>query len=367
MTTIAITVLAMSGISGFLALMLSLANKTIANYGEQEVYINDDKKIVVDGGDTLLSALVDQKIFIPSACGGKGSCGYCKVTVIEGGGQILPTELGYVTKDERLEGVRLACQLKVKESLRIQIPEELFSVRQMTCEVAFLKSVTPTIKHLRVTLPANADFTFKPGQYVQILAPKYKGNEEEVYRAYSIASSPDDHEGLELFIGLVEGGVATTFVHEHLQVGQPLIVVGPYGEFYYHENERPMILVAIGTGMSPIMSILKYMKDHKINRQATFFFGARTREDLFEMDTLMALESEMPNLEVITCLSRPTEQCHWDGDVGRVTDLIKKYLKDAENSEAYLCGSPKMIDSVIPLLAEKGLPENLIFYDKFES
>jgi len=366
MTTIAITVLAMSAISGFLAFMLSLANKTIANYGEQDVLINNDKKIVVDGGDTLLSALVDQKIFIPSACGGKGSCGYCKVKVTEGGGQILPTELGYVTPDERKEGFRLACQLKVKERLHIQIPEELFNVRQMTCKVSFLKSVTPTIKHLRVTLPPDADFTFKPGQYVQILAPKYKGNEEEVYRAYSIASSPDDHEGLELYIGLVEGGIATTFVHEHLKEGQPLIVVGPYGEFFYHENERAMVLVAIGTGMSPIMSILKYMRDHKVRRQATFFFGARTREDLYEMETLMKLESEMPNLEVITCLSRPTEQCQWDGDVGHVTDLIKKYLENAVNTEAYLCGNPRMIDSVIPLLKEKGMPEELIFYDKFD-
>lgn len=365
MTSITLTVIAMSSISGVLALLLSLANKTIANYGEKEITINGDKNITVDGGDPLLATLVDQKIFIPSACGGKGSCGYCKVKVTSGGGQFLPTEMGYITKEEREEGIRLACQLKVKDNMHIEIPEELFSVRQMSCKVEFLKTVTPTIKHLRVALPSDADFSFKPGQYIQILAPKYKGNDEEVYRAYSIASSPEDHEGIELYIGLVKGGIATTFVHEYLKEGQPLTVIGPYGDFFYHDNDKDMVLVAIGTGMSPIMSILKFMKANKIKRKATFYFGARTRDDLYEIDMLNVLKTDIPNLEIITCLSRPTEACHWDGEVGRVTDLIKKYLENAENAEAYLCGSPVMIDSVIPLLKDKGMPEDAIFYDKF--
>jgi Na+-transporting NADH:ubiquinone oxidoreductase subunit F len=366
MTTIGITVAAMCGISGLLALLLSIANKTIANYGEKEITINSEKKLTVDGGDTLLSALVEQKIFIPSACGGKGSCGYCKVKVIEGGGQILPTEFGYVTPDERKEGIRLACQLKVRENMAIEIPEEFFSVQQMLYRVEALIDVTPTIKHLKLHLPEGTHLNFKAGQYVQILAPKYKGNEEEVYRAYSIASSPLDDAHLELYIGFVKGGIATTFVHEHLKAGEDLIAVGPYGHFFYQHTDRPMVLVAIGTGMAPIVSILKYMRDEKINRKATFYFGARTRDDLFELDTLEALKADLPQLEVITCLSRPTEQCHWDGEVGRVTDLLKKYLVDAEQSEAYLCGSPVMIDSVMPILMEKGMPEAQIYYDKFE-
>ena len=365
--TIVTTVLTMCGVSGLLAFLLSLANKTIANYGDKEISINEGTKtLTVDGGDTLLSALVEQKVFIPSACGGKGSCGYCKVQVLSGGGQILPTELGYITKDEQADHYRLACQLKVKDNLSIQIPEELFSVQQMTYVVEDLIEETPTIKHLKLKLPEGEALNFKAGQYVQILAPKYEGNEEEVYRAYSIASSPMDFNHLELYIGLVKGGIATTFVHNFLKPNQKLTVVGPYGHFFYQDTDAPMVLVAIGTGMAPIMSILKYMRDMKIMRKAIFFFGARTRDDLFEIDALNALKTDLPNLTIMPCLSRPTEQCHWDGEVGRVTDLLHKYLTEAEKSEAYLCGSPVMIDAVIPILKEKGMPEDKIYYDKFE-
>lgn len=366
MSSIGITVLTISGITGLLALLLSVANRTIANYGEKDITINQEKTLTVDGGDTLLSALVEQKVFIPSACGGKGSCGYCKVTVIEGGGDILPTELGYVSKEEQAQGVRLSCQLKVRENLHIQIPSELFSVKQFDYHVAFLRDVTPTIKHLRLNLPEGETIDFKAGQYIQILAPRYKGNEEEVYRAYSLASSPVDKTGIELYIGYVKDGIATTFVHNHLKEGHKLTVVGPYGDFYYQDTDREMVLVAIGTGMAPIMSILKYMRDHKIQRKATFYFGARTREDLFEMETLEELMKDLPHFKLITCLSKPTESCQWDGERGRVTDLLEKYLEHAEDKEAYLCGSPVMIDSVIPVLKKKGMPNAQIFYDKFE-
>ncbi len=364
--TIAITVATISGITGTLAFLLSLANKTIANYGEKKLTINDNKDFMVDGGETLLSSLVDQKVFIPSACGGKGSCGYCKVTVIEGGGQILPTELGYVTPAEQKEGVRLSCQLKIKEDMKIQIPEELFSVKQFDYRVEFIKEVTPTIKHLRLKLPEGEEIQFKAGQYIQILAPKYKGNDEEVYRAYSVASSPLDQKAIELYIGLVKNGIATTFVHDYLKPGAKLTIVGPYGDFFYQDTDREMVLVAIGTGMAPIMSILKFMRDSGIKRKATFYFGARTREDLFEMETLEQLEKELPNFKLITCLSRPTESCQWTGEKGRVTDLLEKFLEDGDRKEAYLCGSPVMIDSVIPILMAKGMPEDQIFYDKFE-
>ncbi len=366
MGTIVMTVATISGITGALAFLLSIANKTIANYGEKKLLINESKEYIVDGGETLLSALVEQEVFIPSACGGKGSCGYCKVKVTEGGGQILPTELGYVTPDERKEGIRLSCQLKVKEDMKIEIPEELFNVKQYDYQVEFIKTVTPTIKHLRLMLPAGEEIHFKAGQYIQILAPKYKGNDEEVYRAYSLASSPMDKKAIELYIGLVKNGIATTFVHDYLKDGAKLTVVGPYGDFFYRDSDKEMVMVAIGTGMAPIMSILKYMRDNHIDRKVTFYFGARSREDLFEMDTLEALEKELPNFKLLTCLSRPTEQCQWTGEKGRVTDLLEKYLHDAEDKEAYLCGSPVMIDSVIPVLASKGMLEENILYDKFE-
>ena len=366
MVSITTTVLTISGITGALAFLLSLANKTIANYGDKKLLVNEEKEYIVDGGDTLLAALVDQEVYIPSACGGKGSCGYCKVVVTEGGGQILPTELGYVNPEEQEEGVRLSCQCKVKEDMKIEIPEELFNVKQYDYDIEFINSVTPKIKHLRLTLPKEAEINFKAGQYIQVLAPKYKGNKEEVYRAYSIASSPHEKHAIELFIGYVPQGVCTTYIHQHLKEDDQLTMVGPYGDFFYQEGDRKMIMVAIGTGMAPIMSILKYMRDEKIDREVEFYFGARTRDDLYMMEELTQLEKELPRFKLITCLSRPTEQCNWTGEQGRVTDLIAKFLTDGENCEAYLCGSPVMIDSVIPALEKQNVPKEYILYDKFE-
>lgn len=250
MVSITTTVLTISGITGALAFLLSLANRTIANYGEKKLMINDEKEYIVEGGDTLLSALVEQEVFLPSACGGKGSCGYCKVVVTEGGGQILPTELGYVNTDEQEEGVRLSCQCKVKEDMRIEIPEELFNVKQYDYAIDFIHEVTPKIRHLRLSLPEDGEINFKAGQYIQVLTPKYKGNKEEVYRAYSIASSPHEKHAIELFIGYVPQGICTTYIHQHLTEEDQLTIVGPYGDFYYHDGDRKMVMVAIGTGMA---------------------------------------------------------------------------------------------------------------------
>lgn len=366
MTVIFRTVAIISGISGTLAYLLSLANKIIANYGEKKLIINDDKEYTVTGGDTLLSSLIEQEVFIPSACGGKGSCGYCKVKVLEGGGRFLPTEAGYVTEEEKENNIRLSCQLKVKEDIRINIPEELFNVKQYDYYIDFIEDVTDKIKRIRVNLPEGKEINFKAGQYVQLLTPKYEGNPEEIYRAYSIASSPNDTKSLELFIGYVPEGIATTYIHQHLEPSDHLTIVGPYGEFYYHHGEREMIMVAISTGLAPLMSILLYMRDENINRKVTLYFGSRTRSDLYMMDELEQLEKDLPNFTLRTCLSRPTKACQWNGDEGRVTDLLKKYLAETGDREAYLCGSPPMIDSVIPILKERGIPDDLIYYDKFE-
>ncbi len=366
MTTILTQVVVISGISGMLAFLLSLANRTIGDYGEMKLTINDEKEYTIDGGDTLLSTLVSEEIFIPSACGGKGSCGYCKVHVKEGGGQFLPTESGYVTPEEEAEGVRLSCQLKVKEDIQIAIPEELFNVRQYDYQVTKLDVVTPKIKHLRLELPSDKEINFKPGQYIQILTPTYKGSDEEVYRAYSIASDPVDNHAVELFIGYVPEGICTTYIHQHLKLNDQLTVVGPFGDFYYQHNEREMVMVAVGTGMAPIMSILKHMQTEKIDRKVTFYFGARSGEDLYMMDYLKQLEKDMPNFQLKCCLSRPKDEDNWTEDKGRVTDLIDLYVENGENKEAYLCGSPKVIDAVVEKLKAKGLPDEHIYYDKFE-
>lgn len=366
MNVVLTSVLTVSGIAGGLALMLSIANRTIGNYGSKSIQINENKVLQVEGGNTLLSTLMDEGIFIPSACGGKGSCGYCKVKVVSGGGQILPTELGYVTPEEQKDAVRLACQCKVKEDLHIEIPENLFNVKQQVYTLSSGSLVTPTIRHLKLKLPAEETIDFKAGQYIQILAPIYKGNDEEVYRAYSVASSPNLKDGIELFIGYVEGGKCSTYVHQHLKENGKLTIIGPFGDFHYIHSDRPMILGAIGTGLAPIMSILRYMAEEGIDREVTFYFGARCLKDLYMMDELRAIEAKLPRFTLIPCLTRPEPEDNWTGELGRINIILEKRLENASLAEAYLCGSPAMVDAVSEVLRQKGMPEEQIYYDKFD-
>lgn len=366
MQQILITVAVISGISGILAFLITLANRTVNDYGEVKITVNDSKVYDVRGGASLLSLLIDNEIFIPSACGGKGSCGFCKAKVLEGAGQVLPTEKGYISDAEEKEGVRLCCQVKVKNDLKIEIDETLFNVKQYAYTVHSNDLVTPTIKHLVMDLPEGKEINFKAGQYIQLLAPKYKGNRDEVYRAYSLASSPNKKHQIELLIGYIPEGIATTYVHYHLQAGEKVTVVGPYGDFYYQESDREMVMVAIGTGMAPILSILRYMRENNLtHRKAKFFFGAKNTEDLFFLDEFRELEQALPNFKFIPSLSRCKPEEKWEGEQGRVTDTIAKYVTDGPNCEAYLCGSGKMIDSVVELLQQKGLAEEHIYYDKF--
>lgn len=362
---IIITAVIMTAISGVIAFLLTLAKRTVGNYGIQKIEINEEKTIEVEGGQSLLQALKEEKIFIPSACGGKGSCGYCKVKVIEGGGELLATEKGYVSEEEAKEHVRLSCQCKVRKAMKIQIPEDLFNVKEYHATVEKIEDVTDTIKHLVFRLEEGETIEFKPGQYVQLKAPIYKESEEEVQRAYSIASSPLEKNRLELVIGLVEGGICSTYVHKYLKEGDKVSFTGPFGDFYYQDNDREMIMVAAGTGMAPILSILKMMQQTHIQRKARFFFGAKTKADLFFLEQLKEMEGDMIDFQFIPSLSRVGEEEDWQGQRGRVTAAISNLIENGENKEAYLCGSPKMIDSIVEALQEKGIPESLIYYDKF--
>lgn len=365
MERILITVAAITAIAGLLAFLLSLANRTIADYGEKKLTINQDKELTVEGGSSLLSALMTQDIFIPSACGGKGSCGYCKVKVLSGGGQVLPTEAGYITPAEASEGLRLACQCKVKEDMALQIPEELFNVKQYEYTVSRIDPVTEKIRHVFLDLPPGKEISFKPGQFIQIQTPPYGDIEEEVYRAYSIASSPSSTDRIELFIGYVPEGICTTYIHQHLKTGDRLTLAGPFGDFHYHETDREMVMACIGTGLAPIMSILRHMRENNIQRKATLFFSARTRKDLYLVEELEAIQRDLPNFRLVCSLTRPTAECGWNGDTGRVPELLEKYIENAAEAEAYLCGNNDMIDSVVAALKSKGMPEEQIFYDKF--
>lgn len=347
------------------AILLTVADRTINNYGIVKLTINEEKDIDVKGGSSLLTTLIDEKIFIPSACGGKGTCGYCKVKVLDGGGPLLATEKPFMSQKELENHTRLSCQCKVKEDIKISIPDELFNVKEFDVEVTEIQDLTDVIKLLRFKLPEGEEFNFKPGQYVQLKAPLYKGNDEEVYRAYSIASSPNMKGYFELIIGYVPEGIATTYVHHHLNVGDVVNVNGPFGDFYYQDNDREMVMVAVGTGVAPILSILNYMRENNIQRKARFYFGAKTPSDLFMLDYFAQLEEELYDFKFIPTLSRVTEEDNWQGETGRVNNAIDKYLDEPENKEAYLCGSDKMIASVVESLTNNGMDKELIFFDEF--
>ncbi len=356
---------AISAITTILAVIMVIADATIGNYGEVKIRINEEKDIAVEGGRPLLSSLMEEKIFIPSACGGRGSCGLCKVKVTSDVGEHLPTELPWLSEDERKDNVRLSCQLKVKKDISIQIPEELFNVREFECEVASIVDLTYDIKEVILRLKEPPQMKFKAGQFIQFEVPEYELTSEPVYRAYSIASQPSRSGEIELEIRLVPNGICTTYVFEHLKVGDPVTINGPYGQFYLRDTDARVIFVAGGSGNAPIKSILYDMLEKGIRREAVYFFGARSLKDLFLADEMKELEGRLAGFSYVPCLSQPIPEDKWEGEAGRVTDVLDRMVGSGENTEAYLCGSPGMIEAVVEVLKKKGIPEEKIYYDKF--
>ncbi len=366
MIQLLLSLLALSGLGAVLAFLLELADSYLGFYGECQIGINrGEKELRVQGGGTLLSTLMEQGIFIPSACGGRGTCGYCKVKVLEGGGLLLPTETPYLEPDEVKDNVRLSCQIKVREDMAIEIPPELFLIKEFRARVVGLRDLTDEIKELRLRLIEPDAITFKAGQYVQFQVPEYEECPGSVYRAYSIASSTHEPHDIALVVTKIPGGLATTFIHEVLKEGDEVTFNGPYGEFYLRESDREIFLVATGSGMAPVLSILHQMAVKKIERKTTFVFGARQKKDLFYVEEIEALKEQIPHLEVIMTLSRPQEEDQWEGEKGRVTKVLEDIIKNGENKEAYLCGNPAMVESCQGLLTKKGIPQGLIFFDKF--
>ncbi len=360
-----ISVGAISGISAVLAILMVVADATIANYGEVTITINGDKEFEVKGGKPLLGTLSEQEIFIPSACGGRGSCGLCKVKVEKGVGQYLPTELPWISEEEKKDNIRLSCQLKVKEDMSIRIPEELFNVKEFRATVERLRDLTHDIKELTLKLEEPSEIDISAGQFVQIQVPEYELTDEPVYRAYSAASVPSLRNRVELEIRYVPNGICTTFVHKYLKEGDELIFNGPYGDFFLRETEREIICIAGGSGMAPIKSILLDMAEKGIDRRTRYFFGARGKKDLFLLEEMKELEDKLPNFTFIPALSAPEPEDNWEGETGIITDVVAKHMESGDNTEAYLCGSPGMIDACVKVLSDKGVPEELIYYDKF--
>ncbi len=367
MVKLLLSLAALSCLGAGLAFLLEVADSYFGFYGECRIDINrGDRELRVQGGGTLLSTLMEGGIFIPSACGGRGSCGYCKVKVLGGGGPLLPTETPWLEPEEIRGNVRISCQIKVRGDVQIEIPPEIFLIKEFRSSVEHLRNLTDEIKELRLRLSDPESVTFKPGQYIQFQVPEYEQCPESVYRAYSIASPAHERTGITLIVTKVPGGLASTYIHEVLKEGDEVTFNGPYGDFYLRDSDREMFFVATGSGLAPIMSMLYQIAEEKITRKATLVFGARYRRDIFYAEELEALRQRIPQLETIFTLSRAQEEDRWEGEKGRVTDVLEKIVRDGANKEVYICGNPAMIESCLEVLMKKGVSEELIFYDKFE-
>ncbi len=363
--TLLISVLIISAIAAALALLLVIAEFFFANYGDCKLTLNKEKEITVKGGASLLSSLSSQKIFIPSACGGKGTCGLCKLKVLEGAGVVLPTEEPLLTKDEIKENIRLSCQVKIRQDLKIEIPEELFNIKEYNCNCEEIRDLTHDMKLFRFKLINPDEIKYIPGQYMQLKAPPYEKSKEEVYRAYSIASDPARKDIIDFVIRLVPGGICTTYCFNYLKNGDDAKMNGPYGQFRLTDTDSEMIWIAGGSGIAPFVSILHYMKNTNNQRKTTFYFGANKVKELALLDEMKQFEKDLQNFKFVPVVSRPDENEKWDGETGLVTEAVAKYSKDIPNSEGYLCGSPGLINASIKTLTGLGMEEEKIFYDKF--
>jgi Na+-transporting NADH:ubiquinone oxidoreductase subunit F len=363
--TILISVLIISAIAAALALLLVVAELFFANYGQCNIAINENKKITVQGGASLLSTLSSQKIFIPSACGGKGSCGLCKVKILDGAGPLLPTEEPYLNKEEIQEKMRLSCQVKVRNDLKIQIPEELFNIKEYKCKCIEIRNLTHDMKLFRFELIDQPEITYTPGQYMQLFAPAYEKSKEEVYRAYSIASNPVDKNIIDFVIRLVPNGICTTYYFEYFKTGDNTKMNGPYGKFRLTDTDSEMIWIAGGSGIAPFISLLYQMKNTNSTRKVTFYFGANKVKELFLLEEMKQFEKDLPNFKFVPVIFKPQENEKWDGQTGLVTEAVSRRNENLANMEGYLCGSPGLINASIKVLKELGMKEEKIYYDKF--
>lgn len=364
--------LAVSGISAVLAAVISISDRILNNYGDVDININKGKKsVTVKGGAPLLISLSEQGIFVPSACGGRGSCGACKVKVDSDIGPHLPTETPYLTKQELADNVHLSCQVKLKTNIDIDIPESLFNVRQYDGVIEKIADVTHDIKEVLVRLPEGSEVSFTSGQYGQIEVPPYEKIKESTQRAYSMSSAPARKGYLEFLVRLVPGGIVTSYVHQYLKEGQKMKVIAPFGEFMVRETDATMVCVAGGSGMAPFKSIFQNRIDRGVmdERDIWYFFGARTKKDLFYLDWLEELQSKYERFHSVAALSEPQPEDDWKGETGLITDVLGKYLTETmpkgDVREGYLCGSPGMLDACMNVMRKFGMSDDRIYFDKF--
>ncbi len=343
-----------------IALFIIVLDTVISNYGIVTITINDGKEFKAPGGKSLLKTLFENKYFIPSACGGKGTCGYCKVIVKEGGGSALPTETLILSPREIRQYYRLSCQLKVRNDLKIEIAPEYLAIKEYEGEIVYSELVTGDIRKIRITLIEPKEIQYKPGQYVQIKVDTPGGVE---YRAYSMASHPDDKSTIELNVKLIPEGIGSSYLHS-LRTGDHCRFSGPYGDFYLRtDSSRKIVCVVGGVGLAPIKSIISYWDTHAKERLVEFYYGSRTIKDLYDHTDFKEIARRNTRFAYYPALS--DDRGGWKGETGFIHTVIDKYLKDGNNAEAYMCGPPIMIEAATEVLENKGVPAERIWYDKF--
>ncbi|RMH22597.1 MAG: NADH:ubiquinone reductase (Na(+)-transporting) subunit F [Acidobacteria bacterium] len=406
MTTIALGVFMFTFVILSLVTVLLVARRYLVPAGEVSITINDDpdKSLVVPAGGTLLNTLAANQIFIPSACGGKGSCGVCKVKVVDGGGAMLPTELSHISRGEAREGCRLSCQVKVKGDMKIELDPEIFSVRRWNCTVRSNRNVATFIKELILNLPEGEEVPFRAGGYIQIQCPPHvvyfkdfdieeefrdewdKYNlwdlvskvDEPVERAYSMANYPDEKGIIMLNVRIATPpprspkgtppGKMSSYIFS-LKPGDKVVISGPFGEFFAKDTDAEMLFIGGGAGMAPMRShIFDQFYRLKTKRKVSFWYGARSLREAFYVEEFDKIAAEHDNFQWHLALSEPLPEDNWTGYTGFIHQVVlDNYLKDhpaPEDVEYYLCGPPMMLAACMKMLDDLGVePENILFDD----
>ena len=406
-TTVAISVGMFTGVILSLVGLLLVARGRLVSSGAVRIVVNGDteKPLEVNAGGTLLGTLATCGIFIPSACGGKGTCGVCKATVLEGGGALLPTEESHVSRGEAREGVRLTCQVKVKSDMRIEVPHEVFSVRKWECTVRSNENVATFIKELILELPAGEEVPFRAGGYVQIECPPhvvkyadfdvaeaYRGDwdkfdmwryvsktDETVSRAYSMANYPEERGIIMLNVRIaspppraandVPPGIMSSYIFG-LKPGDKVTIAGPFGEFFAKDTQAEMMFIGGGAGMAPMRShIFDQFRRLKTTRKVTFWYGARSLREAFYVEDFDAIQADFENFSWHLALSEPLSEDQWTGYTGFIHQVVlEHYLKNhpaPEDIEYYLCGPPAMLAACMKMLEDLGVERENILFDDF--
>lgn len=410
-TIILISIVVFLAIILLLVGILMYVRAKLTPAGKVKILINDEKTIEANPGSSLLSTLAEQKIFLPSACGGQGTCAMCRCQVFEGAGEILQTEKGYFTRKEQQNHWRLSCQVKVREDLKIGVPKEIFGIKKWECEVISNRNVATFIKEFVVKLPEGETLDFLSGGYIQIDVPKCEvdfkdievedkfredwdklkiwdlkmKNPEPIFRAYSMANHPAEGNIVMLNIRIatppwdrtknqfmnVNPGICSSYIFSR-KPGDKVMVSGPYGEFHIKNTDKEMIYIGGGAGMAPLRSqIFHLFHTEKTNRKVSYWYGARSLREVFYEDEFRAIEKDFPNFKFNLALSEPMAEDNWTGYTGFIHQVVlDNYLNkhsEPEEIEFYLCGPPMMNAAVFKMLDNLGVPKENIAFDDFGS